>query len=572
MKFWFLAIFSVWGINAVVTGLPKGLLNSILALPLIWGLRCLYRSVYRKKPERRTVLLALPFALIFSFALVYGAALCRDSNSLVWIGTIIGTLSLLPFILCILICLSELDINVWDGRIKIKLDNPRTGLIIFVIIYGFWIIGLLSMMPGYWGYDGVYQFDSFIKGSVSSHHPVLHTYFMSSLLVFGKEHLGSYESGLLIYSLLQMAILDFAIVRMILFVLKYSKAASLGILACCCLLPFHGILSFSSTKDTLFSAFFILWVLELINGAVSREKWNWKYAGRVTVLSLLMCAFRNNGIYVYIATLPFWAAICRKQWKWVTIAAVITLGGWIGYTGPVYDSLHITKGAVHEMLSVPCQQLSSAYLNSRNLTAEERQKIEEYIPAAENYNARTADNVKNTFNDSLFLNDKSQFMRLWFRTGRKNFRIYLNALANVSIGFWYSDMIYPDPPAWHPYIEYILESNDDRFNEDKWIQIEQWSYFPWVTQINHRFCRYADFQKLPVISMLCSGGFYFWLLMAETFLILVRKKYPYLLGIIPAVMYWGTCILGPVVLLRYAYAYILAAMLMAAPAFKKETE
>ena len=83
MKFWFLAIFSVWGINAVVTGLPKGLLNSILALPLIWGLRCLYRSVYRKKPERRTVLLALPFALIFSFALVYGAALCRDSNSLV---------------------------------------------------------------------------------------------------------------------------------------------------------------------------------------------------------------------------------------------------------------------------------------------------------------------------------------------------------------------------------------------------------------------------------------------------------------------------------------------------------
>ena len=72
--------------------------------------------------------------------------------------------------------------------------------------------------------------------------------------------------------------------------------------------------------------------------------------------------------------------------------------------------------------------------------------------------------------------------------------------------------------------------------------------------------------------MLCSGGFYFWLLMAETFLILVRKKYPYLLGIIPAVMYWGTCILGPVVLLRYAYAYILAAMLMAAPAFKKETE
>ncbi len=44
MKFWFLAIFSVWGINAVVTGLPKGLLNSILALPLIWGLRCLYRS------------------------------------------------------------------------------------------------------------------------------------------------------------------------------------------------------------------------------------------------------------------------------------------------------------------------------------------------------------------------------------------------------------------------------------------------------------------------------------------------------------------------------------------------
>lgn len=564
MKFWFLAIFNVWGLNAALS-VQNNICNSALALPLIWALHLLYRKTFEKMYPKRILLLTVPFSLLFSFTFIYGASLLQDVNSLPRIGTIIETVALFPCIFCILLHLSELDLHAIDSKITIDFYYKKIGYLIFALIFLCWFIELLTMMPGYWGYDGVFQLQSYINGNISTHHPVLHTYLMCGIMTLGKQYLGSYEMGLLVYSLLQMLILDYAITKMILFIRDYSKAIAIGTLGCCCLLPYHAILSFSSTKDTLYSAIFVLWILVLIHGVIDLKNWNYKYICKLVCLSFLMCALRNNGIYVYIATIPFLLGFCRKNWKWLVITILCTSGIWIIYAGPVYSQLHISKGSIHEMLSIPCQQLCNAYLNSSNLTENERNKITEYIPAVESYVPRIADNVKNSFNDSLFLSKEQDFFKLWFQVGIKNISLYFNALANTSIGFWYADMVYPDPGAWHPYLEYILDYNDSRISDNTYVHIKQWSYFPWLTKINYDFCKHACFQQIPVISVLCNAGFYFWLLMAEVYLILCKKIYPWFIGIIPAILYWGTCILGPVVLLRYAYPYILTAMMMSAP-------
>lgn len=567
-----MAILSVYGINGTlqVFNPQKGIKNSVLTLPLVFGLYYFYKYTYPKR-SRRNLAFSCLFAFPLSLALIYGNALSVSSENLITFNHIIMSITLLPLIQCVLLKLQDLNISKWEQKIKMNYSSKKISCLIFVTILGVWVIHLLSMMPGYWGYDSAWQFNSFKNHNITTHHPIIHTYLLCGLLEIGKKYFGSYENGMLIYSVFQMLILDYALTKLIKFSLQYSKIISIFIWFCCAFLPYNAILSFSGTKDVIFAALFVLWILLLIQGVTISGAWKTDYVIKLIALTFLMCAFRNNGIYVFISTVPFWIAICKNNWKKVVFITICSLGIWTIYTGPIYDMLKIGKGSVHEMLSIPCQQLSAVYVSDGNLCGEE-ERILEYIPTAENYNPRIADNVKNRFNDSLFLANKIDFFKLWFKVGLKNPGIYINAFANTNIGFWYPDMIYSDPKAWHPYIEYILAPDDERMNPNICMQLKQFSYLPKLTAINQRFCRNGSFQQIPIISMLCSAGFYFWVILAESFLLLSKKNYRYLLGIVPAVMYWGTCILGPVVLLRYAYPYMLVALMMLAPALMQKGE
>lgn len=575
--YFLMAVLGIYGINGTlnIVNPQKGSMNSILSLPLIFGMFYLYRHTYSNRSKRELILSGV-FAFPLSFVLIYGNALSVASENLVTIWNIMATVTLTPLIQCVLLKIQDFDICQLEQKVNYRISDKlfsskKLSFIIFGTIMAVWIIGLLSMMPGYWGYDSAWQFNSFRDHSISTHHPIIHTYLLCGLVEMGEKHLGSYESGMLIYSILQMIILDYALTKVIKFCFQYSKIIAMIIWGCCALLPYNAILSFSGTKDVIFAALFVLWTLQIIHGNTDGVTWKLGYMFKLVVLAFFMCTFRNNGIYVFIATVPFWFALNKSNWKKLALVTICTLGIWSIYTGPVYKMLRVGKGSVHEMLSIPCQQLSAVYVYGGDLCGY-ADRVKEYIQGdgVENYSPRLADPVKGRFNDALFQKDKVGFFKLWFKIGAKNPRIYLNAFANTNIGFWYPDMVYPDPKAWHPYIEYILEPDDERMNPEICMQITQSTFLPKLTEINHRFSRYADFQRLPVISMLCSAGFYFWVLMVELYLILIRRNYRMIIGLIPAIMYWGTCLLGPVVLVRYAYPYMLAALVMLGPVLSQK--
>ncbi|WP_143160655.1 DUF6020 family protein [Hespellia stercorisuis] len=440
----------------------------------------------------------------------------------------------------------------------------------FIMLWGFtflcWIPGLLATFPGIYGYDAIYQVRWFQRGLMSSHHPILHTYFLGACITIGERYLGSYELGMLLYSLIQMAAMSFAFAYIGKFVCKkLPNVVAVTVFICGALLPHNVLMSFSATKDALFAGLFAILVIECYKVVENMEsffgsKWRQIY---FVGLIFLMCAFRNNGYYALLCMLPIFVFICRKYWKRALLISVACICLWNLYTGPVYNMLGVEKGRTAEALSVPIQQLARAMRDEqKNLSKDEIQEIEEYLPTWDCYQARISDSVKNTFNEELFDKNKLEFIRLWVDVGLKCPRTYLDAFASLNLGYWYPDMIYRDPGAWHPYMEY---NNFDKatadvgeYDPDEYVFVERTSYLPALSKFYSTFAYQTIAQYVPVISMLFNPGFSFWVIVFAIALCVYRKYYRMAVPLSILVGLWMTLILSPVVLMRYAYPMMIS--------------
>ena len=78
----------------------------------------------------------------------------------------------------------------------------------WIFIFICWLPVFLADWPGVFVIDNVFQMRWYLEGTISAHHPVLHTYLLGWILSFGKDVFGSWEAGMCIFSLLQMLFLS----------------------------------------------------------------------------------------------------------------------------------------------------------------------------------------------------------------------------------------------------------------------------------------------------------------------------------------------------------------------------
>ena len=76
------------------------------------------------------------------------------------------------------------------------------------------------------------------------------------------------------------------------------------------------------------------------------------------------------------------------------------------------------------------------------------------IPDYKSYSSRISVSTKGTFNTEEMEKNKIGFLKLWLSVGLKCPVTYVDAFLSNNIGFWYTDMMYPDPSAFHAYIEW----------------------------------------------------------------------------------------------------------------------
>lgn len=584
---WWLIIisfFSTWGIcNSLRVEDNRYISNSIYSIMIYLGVFFVLRA-FRNIITKRLLVFSGISGIFYTLASYFGKQIYLYEG-VGWsdITTYMYILFLYPFFVsCIGLLLYYVPIILrWicEYPVKNKYKKYFTGnvkyfLIVWLVLFVCWLPGFIATFPGIYAYDSVYQTKALItEGYLNNHHPILHSIVYCGCLMFGKEVLGSYESGMSIYIIFQMLILSMsmALVSKFLAKQKYPILLQAIFIIWNGIYPVNHLMAYAGTKDTLFSAFFMLWVLQSVRFVLDTDTFFSKRKNIIfyIVIIFLMAAFRNNGWYVFLFSIPAMFVVGRLYWKRIVLICMACCLCWGIYTRPVFRWLHVVPGDIHEMMSVPASQLTRAILvNEEYLTEEEKQMISEYVPQYSNYRPRLADDVKNTFNSKLLRQDPVRFIELWIGVGNKCLGTYIDAFLNLNIGYWYPDMIYRDPGAWHPYLEYANSSADD----PSWIVLERANLFPLLAKCYNKFAYDTSYQQIPVVSLLFNPGMSVWFIVFVAVAIGYYKQWKFIFPCWIVLGLLGTLLLGPVVLVRYAYPIMVSVPVFFALLFQIENK
>ncbi len=442
-----------------------------------------------------------------------------------------------------------------------KSENPICRIIFLKLLLLFivvWFPILLIFWPGIFSYDTPMQFYELATNQITNHHPIIHSLLMNIVIIIGNKT-GNFNDGALIYTVFQFLICSSisAYVCSRTSNLRINRYAYCLVLLYYLLFPLNMLFPFVATKDVLFSSFFFLLVFKLIEKATTDNHLGKKDIAELVLIIILVGIFRNNAIYAIIATIPPLFIFRRTNKKnrifliSFLIASVLTLG--------INTSLRAVtsakSGMEGQMYSVPLQQLARSYVeNPGSFNNDEKKRMFSYVPEKnlKNYNPRISDYVKSYFTFKNKGNSKKDFLKLWLSIGVKNKKNYVDAFLMLSQGYWDPGFHFPDKYYKLPIIELWSKETvlGDTFHEaSKAPEIRE--------KIIYSFDNSQVYKKIPYLSLLFSPGFVFWIILIFFFYALyVRAKKLYFIFFF-LLMYYGTLILGPVTLVRYAYPYML---------------
>ena len=433
----------------------------------------------------------------------------------------------------------------------------------FAVLFLSWVPVLLASWPGIFSYDCGWQLAAVADHAWTAHHPILHTAMLWITRQIGRALTGSNQTGALLYSLLQMVIMS-ALYADVCLYLRQKKAPKwlwMGALIFLGFHPVNSLMALCATKDSIFTAVFAVFVVQLLRMAEYPEVF---FASRRR--QLLFCvnvfflfAFRNNGFHTFLFCIPFLLWAYRRYWKKMLLLCVICLGLYGIYTGPVYSALGIEPGDAREMCSVLMQSAARVYnLDYQGLTEEQREGILAMIDeeGLNTYMSRFADPVKAYFHGSEFAENPAPFLKTWISVGMTHKKMYIDSFRAGSFGYWYPGDTIEDNPSGRDYFEYYCKE----FREDVDVTME--SRIPALSEFYRKIGNEASFQKVPVIAATFNLGVYTWLWLFTMLLLFYARQWRRLIVMAPFTGYFLTNLLGPVVKMRYHYPFIACMPLM----------
>lgn len=492
---------------------------------------------------------------------------------------------LFPFVMCFILCsavnffifyiIPRLRLCTGDGRISRylnrrldKVGNRKLFLLVWAFIFVSWIPAYLIFYPGVLSYDMISQVASALGEITNNHHPVLHTWLMRFFMRLGDALFSGYESGIGLLSLLQMLILSYALARLV-FLLKKKKVPVLIVALTALLSAFwfmNACLSVTMIKDSLHAAFLVLFACHFTEIVTNPSEYFQRKQNLfiLPVISFLMCAFRNNGIHIYIFCFAVLFILRIPQIKKakayiaLIVAILIPVFMFKIYTGPVFASLGIAQGEVREALSVPIQQLQRvAVRRADELTREQTERMSYYIDnlewmesPPERYYPFLADPAKSCFYSNHYKDDPIAFWKFYLQIGEQFSKEYVVAFLSNTLGYWY--------PGYYGF-SYVMYENypPETFAEP----LERKSI--WNSQILNKYyesvCSSDFCRKTPVLRLFFVPGFTLWFLLYA--LALAWKKRGFFTKVLPLflplIAQYGIMILSPVSSFRYAWPFYL---------------
>lgn len=493
---------------------------------------------------------------------------------------------LFPFVLCFMLCsavnlfifsfIPRLHLCTGNGRISRylnryldKVQNRRLFLLVWAFIFVSWLPAYLILYPGVLSYDMISQVGSALGSITNNHHPVLHTWLIRFFMKSGDALFSSYEFGIGLLSLLQMLILSYALTRLV-FLLKKKKVPILIVILTALFSAIwfmNACLSVTMIKDCLHAAFLLLFTCHFTEIATNPLEYSLGKQNLFIfpVVSFLMCAFRNNGIHIYIfcfaALLILRIPQIRKAKAYITLIAAIMLPVFMYkiYTGPVFDAFGIAQGEVREALSLPIQQLQRvAVKKSDELTSEQAELMAYYIDNLEwmesspgrAYSPFCADPAKSCFYSDHYNDDPIAFWKFYLQTGAQFSGEYAAAFLSNTLGFWYPGYYEFSYVAYENYPPEVFAEPLER--KSIWDSKILKTYYESV-------CSSDFWRKTPVLRLFFVPGFTLWFLLYG--LVLAWKKRGFFTKVLPLflplIAQFGIMILSPMSSFRYSWPFYL---------------
>ena len=450
-----------------------------------------------------------------------------------------------------------------------KFDDRLLFFIVWAFIFIMWLPAYLILYPGVLSYDMISQTTSALGEITNNHHPVLHTWLIRVFMRMGEKLFSSYESGIGLLSLLQMIILSYALSRMVMLLKKKAVPILLviGTAVLSAVWFMNACLSVTMIKDTLHAAFLVLFCCHFVEIATNPSEYIARKRNLVLfpIVSFFMCAFRNNGLHIYLFCFAILLVLrisrFRRVKRYLPLIAVVILPVIMFkiYTGPVFDALGIEPGQVREALSIPIQQLQRvAVKRAGELTPEQTEMMGYYIDDLEwrswspgrEYDPFISDPAKSCFISSRYEDDPIAFWKFYLQTGKQFSKEYLVAFLSNTLGYWY--------PGYYDF-SYVMYDNypSEMFPEP----LERKSILKSKALEGYyeSLCSSDFWRSTWGVRIFFVSGFAPWILIFAVVLSW-RKKGFFMMTLplfLPLIAQYGIMLLSPMSSFRYSWPYYL---------------
>ncbi len=428
--------------------------------------------------------------------------------------------------------------------------SQKAFLKAFLILCGAYLPFLLLCYPGNLCWDVIGQIEQVIfRTGYSSHHPLIHTLIVGGLVQLGQSLFHSYEIGLFIYMLLQLAGFAAALAATVAVLAKrgVKRGVLTVLLVLYALAPVYSNMASTAVKDVPFVSFVIGYVicLSLLIEKPERlgEK---KFVAIFIALQLGTILFRNNGLYVVclggvITAIYLWKSYNFKEriGSLITLfAASIVISKLI--LAILMQVLQAAPGSSGEMFSIPFQQ-TARYLQlyRTELTIEEQDAIEAVLgdvdEVAASYNPDISDPVKALFKKDASTAEVLNYFKTWAMCFFKHPAAYFEAFFHHVYG-WF------DPAV----------TNSIRYEAD-YDTISQKGLFPQAMKVVLFYYRFAG--RFTPLGILENVGIYVWALFFITAHSFKRRCSEHLVMTAPQWVSLLICMASPCFFLHPRYAF-----------------
>lgn len=426
--------------------------------------------------------------------------------------------------------------------------------IFFLICY---LPVFLAYFPGIFTYDVFYQMNFFVDPNHAENNPFLHNLLVYCAL-FINQIAHSKLLGVLCYTILQASIMFSIFSYCIQILSKYNINHYFKLLALLffAIYPLNHVFVITSTKDTLFSGFVLLFVLQLIDLYQNQEMFlsNGKKAIGLLLTAFIMFALRHNGIYAYCLFLP---ALFLLEKKYIIKAFIVFITPIFLFSiyGSLKTCLGVKKPTYSSAIGIPLQQMGRVRKYIKNLDSKDietyrslvsKEKELAYFPYNVDAIKIDDDLMHSNHIEKAFKNPKP-YIDLWIKWGLKYPKVYTDAFLINNYTFWYPNMNYMTFG-----LHYFFYTQN-RWENIYGIEVEQRNYIPSIKKLYDALFLECQFENYPIISSIFSISFALWLNIVCFFILLYKRKFTVFAPLIFNFCLFATILLGPVALLRYIY-------------------